>query len=135
MKYIKYLLITLFFSCKTIEITEIKKQIVTPGLPSGVIVLKYSGKFTTTENTLIKSISVSGISKPISTFTITNLTDGLLLQQNEILKKGEYYIEFKTDWKKELENSIDTVKFITEINGKEKTISKVTTKNKDILMK
>lgn len=134
MNKVLLILIIVLTSCKSINVDVINKQIVTPGIPSGVTKIKYDTKLTIQQNTRLESIKIKNRKESELNFSIIDLKNGRLLNSNEELVKGTYYIEMYIPYKKSLEKSVESLifRFKTE---KEKIIMKQTVLIKPLHMK
>lgn len=126
MKYFLIVLALLILSCKSVELSRVKKQVVNPGQPTQSIMIEYGAKLTTDKALILQSISVSNWNEKIIDFVITDLETGVLKRNNEILSKGNYYVSFKLAYNTELAKSEDTVNFNVMIKNKKKSFSQQT---------
>jgi len=95
------------FGCKTVEIKSANKQKVVSGRPNGVSGTTFSVTLKVNNSIKIDSISVGNEVKSYAynNFELYNLNNGKILQPNQSIKSGEYYI-----------NIFSTIKFSNSEN-------------------
>lgn len=108
-KIIYFLLFLMFMNCKSINVKEIEKQLVLPGLSSGKIKFKYSSRITSTKDFKILSVKIDKINTKFNNFTIIQLPKGTLKKSGENLLPGEYYIELNVPKNEIKKESIEVV--------------------------
>jgi hypothetical protein len=87
------LLFLLFMNCKSIELKDVKKQLVLPGYITEKAKFKYSSKIISKRDFKILSVKIDKIKTSFNNFIIIQLPKGTIKKAADILKLGEYYIE------------------------------------------
>jgi hypothetical protein len=87
------LLFLLFMNCKSIELKDVKKQLVLPGYITEKAKFKYSSKIISKRDFKILSVKIDKIKTSFNNFIIIQLPKGTIKKAANILKLGEYYIE------------------------------------------
>ncbi len=134
MKYLFLLLI--LTSCKSINIDAVTKQVVTPGIKSGVMKIKYTAKFTVDVKSVIKSIKLENQNNENLEFYIIDLSNGKLIDRNKYIDKGHYFIEATIPYVNDSKKIVDMLVFtINTSSDKEIIIKKQTNLKENLLMK
>ena len=108
MRIIALILLTISLSnCKSVEISTIQKQLITPGVPSGVILLQYNTTLTASKEFTIKSLSIKNSEYNNVEIVISRLPGGTLVSKNSILEKGTYYLHTSSPFVPELEKTTE----------------------------
>jgi hypothetical protein len=80
-------------NCKSIELKDVKKQLVLPGYIAEKAKFKYSSKIISKRDFKILSVKIDKIKTSFNNFIIIQLPKGTIKKAADILKLGEYYIE------------------------------------------
>jgi hypothetical protein len=80
-------------NCKSIELKDVKKQLVLPGYITEKAKFKYSSKIISKRDFKILSVKIDKIKTSFNNFIIIQLPKGTIKKAANILKLGEYYIE------------------------------------------
>lgn len=127
------MLLTLF-GCKPAEIKNATKQKNVSGVPNGTsetffyINLKVNGIVT------INTIYIDEKSNSIEKYSLYSLSNGMILNPNQILKKGKYYIQI-SEKENHLSNNSDRIYLTYSSYGKIKTINSLIKNSNNLLMK
>ncbi len=136
-KKISFLLLSMVFliSCNAVKVVDSSKQMTKAGAPSGTSAISYSVQLNTSEDVKIKSVSLQHLSlnTPMTQYSITDLSDGKMLEQDATLKKGAYSIGFKVETT--VKNGGDSIQIEYMASGKLKTIVVVPELKADLQMK
>lgn len=123
-----------FFGCKSVDIKNATKQKNVSGVPSvtSETFIYINLKVNSIVN--INTIYIGEKSNTIEKYSVYNLSNGMILNPNQILKKGKYYIQIS-----ETENNLNTISNTIYLRyssyGKTKVISSLIELSDDLLMK
>jgi len=127
----KLLYIMFFFilKCNSVAIKTAYKQVVIPGIASGVTIIRYSTQFEVKRKLKIQSIQIQDDSINLN-YGLFNIDTGKILKPHAVLEKGNYSVEIIAPYSMELENSIDILQ-LTFLSGKKEyqILKKVTLKS------
>jgi hypothetical protein len=90
--------VTFFVSCGSVgNLSKVKKTLVLPGRPQAKAFVRYSGKLKTNKPVKILKIRliIDQTAVPAHNISVVNLNDGRIMNLNELLPPGNYFIEVK----------------------------------------
>jgi hypothetical protein len=121
---------------KTGNITEVKKQVVFPGVQQGKTFMKYTAKIELYKPVTILSVSIDNGEKKIAVkdFSIIDLKSGKIMKNNKPLPEGIYYFDADLEKNPDLEKDSDFL--LIEIQNEGKTEKfKLPVKKADAIMR
>jgi len=124
-----------FLGCKPAVIKNVTKQKNVSGVPNGTSETIVSITLKTNDLIIIDTIYIGEKTNRIENYTIYDLSNGVILKPNEILKKGKYFIQISSLKNRVLFNDFDEINLTYLSYGKEKTIKTVINTSDDLLMK
>jgi hypothetical protein len=127
------MLVIVLFGCKSIDIKDVKKQLVLPGYNLGKTKLKYSTTITSKEDFKIMSLKIDKIDKEFKSFSIIELPTGKLKNVDQKLVAGSYFIELSISENLVSKESVDIVTLTISINNKLLAIKSKTFLDKNVL--
>ena len=117
------------------KISEVKKQVVFPGVPQGKIYMKYSAKIELFKPVKITSIKIitTGQEIPVTDYAVVNLRSGNIVNNNNEIPAGLYY--FSTDLEKTatLEKDGDFIQIDVKNGEKNETFKIAVVKGENIM--
>ncbi|WP_233860927.1 hypothetical protein [Tenacibaculum piscium] len=133
-KIIFMLIMPLFFACKSVSISEIKKQYVRAGSKFDTSKMKYSAIIESPIDSF-KILSVEIADKKFKNITIIEIPNGKIKNQKETLFPGKYYIDIKVEEALFSKESIETLKLNILVKEKLQTLKGKSVIQKDLLRK
>lgn len=128
-----FLLFLALMNCKSIELKDVKKQLVLPGYITEKAKFKYSSKIISKRDFKILSVKIDKIQTNFNNFTIIQLPKGTIKKSADILKPGEYYLFFNISENQIEKASIDILSVEVLVGNKRKKIEGNTLLNNDLL--
>ena len=123
-KKISLLLLSMAFliSCNAVKVVDSSKQMTQSSAASDTSAISYTVQLNTSEDVKIKSVSLLHLSlnTPMTQYSVTDLSDGKILEPEATLKKGSYSIGFRIETT--VKEGSDSIQIEYSASGKLKTI-------------
>ncbi|WP_296385569.1 hypothetical protein [Winogradskyella sp.] len=123
-----------FFGCKSIGIKNVIKQEKVSGVPFGTSETFIYINLKVYDLVNINTIYIGEKSNRIENYSLYDLSNGMILNPKEILKKGKYYIQIASS-NNNLFNNSDEIYLTYYSYGKLKVIKSFIKISDDLLMK
>ena len=125
----------IFSGCKSIEINDVKKQLVLTGHQLGTTKINYTSIITSKKEFTILSLKIDTIDKEFKSFSVIELPSGKLKNLNQKLLPGKYFIELSIPESLVSKESIDRLTFFISIKNKRIELRGETFLDKNLLSK
>lgn len=129
------IILSTFIGCKSVSIKNAIKQKYVSGVPNGTSETIVSITLETNDIIIIDSVYFGEKTNRIESYSIYDLSNGMILKPNEILKKGKYYIQMSSSKNKTFFNDSDEIHLTYLSYGKLKTKKIFITEVNNLLMK